>query len=226
MAISLKRTGSIVGATKILVHGTSGAGKTKLIGTLPRPVVISAERGLASLRDEDVFAIEVATLADVHEAYSWLTSSDEARDFDSVAIDSISEVAEVVLAAEKRVAKDPRQAYGAMQDQMSELIRAFRDVPRHVYMIAKTEKATDEMGRILYSPSMPGNKAGQALPYFFDEVFALRAEKDSEGVTQRMLMTDTDGLWTAKDRSGRLSSWESPDLGAIITKIEAKKETT
>jgi len=38
-----------------------------------------------------------------------------------------------------------------------------------VYMSAKLEKTQDEMGRVLYSPSMPGNKTGQALPYFFDE---------------------------------------------------------
>ena len=86
-------------------------------------------------------------------------------------------------------------------------------------MSAKTEKATDENGRILYSPSMPGNKLGQMLPYFFDEVLALRVERDSDGATHRGLMCDSDGLWTAKDRSGKLSAWEDAELGAIIRKI-------
>jgi hypothetical protein len=72
---------------------------------------------------------------------------------------------------------------------------------------------------MMYSPSMPGNKTGQALPYFFDEVLALRVERDAEGKTQRALMCDGDGVWLAKDRSGRLDMWESPDLGAIINKI-------
>ncbi|NCC97527.1 MAG: hypothetical protein EOM02_11940 [Synergistales bacterium] len=75
------------------------------------------------------------------------------------------------------------------------------------------------MGRVLYYPSMPGNKVGQQLPYFFDEVLALRVEKDSEGKPQRALMCEPDGLWTAKDRSGRLDPWEAPDLGAIIKKM-------
>ena len=115
---------------------------------------------------------------------------------------------------------DPRQAYGAMQEQMTDLIRAFRDLPgRHVYMTAKLDKATDEQGRILYAPSMPGNKTGQQLPYFFDEVFALRVEKDAEGQPVRAIMTQSDGLWLAKDRSGKLDAWEAPDLGAIIAKI-------
>jgi hypothetical protein len=78
------------------------------------------------------------------------------------------------------------------------------------------------MGRVLYAPSMPGNKTGQALPYFFDEVLALRVEKDSENNTQRALMCDSDGLWLAKDRSGKLDAWEAPDLGAVIAKIGGK----
>jgi len=126
----------------------------------------------------------------------------------------------VVLNHEKKIAKDPRQAYGAMQEQMSDIIRAFRDIPsKHVYFTAKCEKATDETGRILYAPSMPGNKTGQQLPYFFDEVLALRVEKDAEGNAQRALMCDSDGIWQAKDRSGKLDTWEAPDLGAIIRKI-------
>jgi hypothetical protein len=154
------------------------------------------------------------------EAYKWVTESDEAKHFESIALDSISEIAEVVLNHEKKIAKDPRQAYGAMQEQMSDIIRAFRDIPnKHVYFTAKCEKATDETGRILYAPSMPGNKTGQQLPYFFDEVLALRVEKDQEGVAQRALMCDSDGIWQAKDRSGKLDTWEAPDLGAIIRKI-------
>ena len=159
-------------------------------------------------------------MAELKDAYAWAAGSDEAKDFESIAIDSLSEVAEVVLNHEKKVAKDPRQAYGAMQEQMTDIIRAFRDLPgRNVYMSAKCEKATDEMGRVSYAPSMPGNKTGQQLPYFFDEVLALRVEKDADGVPQRALMCASDGLWTAKDRSGRLEAWESPDLGAVIRKI-------
>jgi hypothetical protein len=127
---------------------------------------------------------------------------------------------EVVLNHEKKIAKDPRQAYGAMQEQMYDIIRAFRDIDgKHIYFTAKCEKTADESGRILYAPSMPGNKTGQALPYFFDEVLALRVEKDAEGVAQRALMCDSDGIWQAKDRSGKLDTWEAPDLSAIIAKI-------
>jgi phage nucleotide-binding protein len=203
-----------------LVYGQAGAGKTSLIDTLPSPIVLSAEGGLLSVQDSDLPYIEIDSMVTLKEAWQWLTESNEAKAYKSVALDSISEIAEVVLNTEKKATKDPRQAYGAMQEQMADIIRAFRDLPnRHVYMSAKLEKTQDEMGRILYAPSMPGNKTGQSLPYFFDEVLALRIERDGEGNTQRALMCDGDGLWLAKDRSGKLAGWEAPDLGEIIAKI-------
>ena len=217
MAIPLKRTSGLsANGVKMLVYGPAGAGKSSLIKTLPNPVILSAEGGLLSIQDADLPYLEITSMDDLREAYSWVLESE----YKSVALDSISEIAEVCLNHEKKVNKDPRAAYGAMQEQMADIIRAFRDIPgRHVLMTAKLEKTQDEMGRVLYSPSMPGNKTGQALPYFFDEVLALRVEKDADGNTQRALMCDSDGLWLAKDRSGKLSAWEAPDLGEIIAKI-------
>jgi hypothetical protein len=225
VAINLKSTGNLAGnGVKLLVYGQAGAGKTTLAPTLPNPIVLSAEGGLLSIQDAELPYIEITTMAELQEAYKWLAESAEAAQFESVAIDSISEVAEVCLNYEKKINKDPRAAYGAMQEQMADIIRAFRDLPaKHVLMTAKLEKTQDEMGRILYAPSMPGNKTGQSLPYFFDEVLALRVEKDADGFAQRALMCDSDGLWLAKDRSGKLEAWEAPDLTVIINKIGAKK---
>lgn len=222
MAIQLKSTSGVAtdGGVKVLVYGGSGSGKTTLIGTLPDPIIISAEAGLLSLSSLDIPYIEVTDMDSLKEAFSYITSSKDAQQFRSVALDSISEIAEVVLNAEKKNTKDPRQAYGALQEQMTDLIRSFRDITgKNVYMSAKMEKQQDESGRILYGPSMPGNKLAQMLPYFFDEVLALRVEKDEEGKPQRALMCDSDGLWSAKDRSGKLSPWEMADLGFIINKI-------
>ncbi|NBU29990.1 MAG: hypothetical protein EBS41_00510, partial [Actinobacteria bacterium] len=197
MAISLKSTlGGSANGVKMLVYGQAGAGKTSLIPTLPSPVILSAEGGLLSIAGHDLPFIEIADLATLQEAYAWLTGSAEAQQFKSVALDSISEIAEVVLNAEKKATKDPRAAYGAMQEQVTDIVRAFRDLPgRHVLFTAKVEKATDEQGRILYAPSMPGNKLAQQLPYFFDEVFALRIERDADGGHQRAIMAEGDGLW-------------------------------
>ena len=221
MAINLKKTGGLTAdGVKLLVYGQAGSGKTSLIPTLPDPIVLSAEGGLLSIQDANIDFIEIADMDDLREAYEWAKGSKEADQFQSVALDSISEVAEVVLQHELKKNKDGRAAYGELNTTMQELIRAFRDLPgKHVYMSAKLEKSQDEMGKLLYNPSMPGKSLTQGLPYFFDEVLALRVERDAENNTQRALMCDSDGVWLAKDRSGKLEAWEAPDLGAIIAKI-------
>ena len=170
MAINLKSTkGLHANGVKCLVYGHAGSGKTSLIPTLPAPVALSAEGGLLSISGADVPYIEIASMANLMEAYTWLTESAEAQAFESVALDSISEIAEVVLAEELKRNKDGRAAYGELNTVMAQMIRAFRDLPgRNVYFTAKCEKAQDETGRMLYSPMMPGKSLSQNLGYFFD----------------------------------------------------------
>lgn len=224
MAIRLTTTAqaAVDNGIKVLVHGPAGAGKTSLCATTGEPtVIISAEAGLLSLRGHDIPVIEVNSLADVHEAYQFITSSTEARDFRWVCLDSISEIAEVCLSHEKSKTKDPRQAYGALQEEMGALIRAFRDLPgRNVYFSSKQERKEDQMtGAQLYFPSLPGSKLGQGIGYFFDEVFALRVERDADGNVSRWLQTGRDFQYEAKDRSGALEMFEPCDLSRIAQKI-------
>lgn len=226
MAIALKRTSDVAASNgcKVLTYGQAGAGKTTALGSAPSPIILSAEAGLLSLAGHDVPYVEVTSMAQIGEAYEWLTSSGEAKQYKTVCLDSLSEIAEVVLSEERARTKDPRQAYGAMADQMQQLIRMFRDLPgKHVVMTSKLEKTQDEQGRLLWGPSMPGTKTGQSLPYFFDEVLALQVHRDEEGNAQRAFLTSTDGQWVAKDRSGKLDVWEPADLGAIFAKIGGKQ---
>jgi hypothetical protein len=220
--MQLKNTKSAsVGAINILTYGAAGAGKTTLISTLPNPVILSAEAGLLSLSGKDIPYIEISNLAELQDAYKWLTSSNEAKSIESVALDSLSEVAEIVLVGCKKAAKDPRQAYGEMQESVVGIIRAFRNLDKIFYASAKLERTQDEMGRLLYSPSMPGQKLGQQIPYLFDFVLPLRAEKAEDGTVSRYLSTQPDGLWQAKSRVGALlAPIEPADLSGIIKKIK------
>lgn len=207
---------------KMLVHGQAGIGKTCLCASLPSPIILSVESGLLSLAGFDIPAIEIKTLDDLSEAYDWVANSEEAKQYESVCLDSISEIAEVVLSNEKDKEKDPRKAYGNLQDIMLDLMRAFRDLSgRNVYFSAKQERIQDDSGRLLFGPSMPGQKLAQQVPYLFDEVFCYQMVRDENNVPKRVLLTQPDGISVAKDRSGKLDLWEEPDLGAIINKIRS-----
>lgn len=223
MAITLKSTkDAALDGIKCLVHGPAGAGKTTLCSTTGEPtIIISAEAGLLSLRGFDIPVIEVKTLDQLYEAYNFVANDPQAQEYSWVCLDSISEIAEVVLNHEKKNSKDPRQAYGALAEKMTDLIRAFRDLPnKNVLFLCKQEKTKDEQtGAMLYGPSMPGNNLKNGLEYFFDEVLALRVEKDGEGNPTRWLQSARDYNYSAKDRSGALDMFEQPNIAYIAAKI-------
>lgn len=206
---------------KILVYGLAGRGKTTLCATCPNPIILSAESGLLSLADFNLPYIQIDTIQELRDTYQWLKTSAEPRKmFQTVCMDSISEIAETVLADKKGKLKDGRMAYGEMIDDMQKVVKQYRDLPGyHVYMSAKQERIkNDATGVVMNSPMMPGAKLGQAMPYFPDEVFQL----DIEGTgaqSYRYLRTQPDFMNDAKDRSGKLNPVEEPHLGKIINKI-------
>lgn len=209
---------------KILVYGQAGIGKTCLCATLPNPIILSAEAGLLSLKRLDIPVIEIKTMRDLQEAYEWLTTSEDAKQFESICLDSISEIAEVVLAHEKENERDPRKAYVTMNDTMESLIRAFRDIPdKNIYIVAKQKRINDD-GKLLYEPDLPGQNLPKDIPYFFDGVYSYQIFVDSEKNPHRVLLTQPDGKYQAKDRSGDLDMYEEPDLGAIIRKIKGETD--
>lgn len=206
---------------KLLCYGRAGTGKTTLCATAPNPIILSAEAGLLSLQQYSIPVIEIRTIDDLTDAYSWVTESDEAKNYETVCLDSLSEIAEVVLSNAKRTAKDPRQAYGELIERMGVTVRSFRDLSgKHVYMSAKQEAIKDDMsGVVQYGPSMPGAKLGGQLPYLYDFVLPLRIGKTPEGQEYRYLQCKADFQFEAKDRSGRLDAIEQPNLAHIFSKV-------
>lgn len=227
---------SDTGGVKALVYGGSGVGKTLLSATAPVPLLISAESGLLSLRkanlerifgvgtpgiEYDVKVIKVNSVEDLTEAHRWCKANAWSSGFRTIGLDSISEIMEVILSNAKRQVKDPRQAYGELIEKGQNLVREFRDLPGlNVYVAAKMEPSKDELtGIVKYGPSVPGSKLGPSLPYFFDEVFRLGINKDTQGNPYRFLQTQPDIQYEAKDRSGMLAPVEYPHLGAVFGKV-------
>lgn len=219
MPVEIKKASdlALLHGVKIIVYGEAGAGKTTLIKSLVDPIVISAENGLLSIRDADVDVIEVKTMADFNEAYQFVTSPDSKK-YQTVVLDSCSEIAEKILAYEKGQTKDPRQAYGAVIEQVSALVKAFRDLSmKHVVLICKAETYAPDGAVPIIRPSMPGSKLANEMPYLVDEVLRLHVDYDGS----RWLQTQPDGTAIAKDRSGSLDNKEPADNGLqhIINKI-------
>tara|TARA_R100000544_G_scaffold4435_1_gene1718 strand:+ start:3033 stop:3752 length:720 start_codon:yes stop_codon:yes gene_type:complete len=209
---------------KLLIYGESGAGKTTSLKTAPgKTLVVSMESGLLSIKDaENLDAIEVKEASEIEEIAQLLENG--SLDYDTVCLDSITEMSEILLSQEKAKTKDPRQAYGKVIEEMIKTMRRFRDLPVHVVFIAKQSRERDEStGMFHYQPMMVGAKLPTQIPYFFDEVLVLRTfdEENAEGktVTSRWLQTRLGQGYIAKDRSGKLDEFESPNLTSIINKL-------
>jgi|TARA_Y100000114_G_scaffold73578_1_gene67428 phage nucleotide-binding protein len=207
---------------KILIYGAAGAGKTTLCATAPgKKLMIDMESGLLSVRDDkNIDVIQVKKAEDVMEICQALQSGE--LQYDTVCLDSISEMSEILLNYEKAKHKDPRMAYGNVQESVTNVMRAYRDLHMHVVFVSKMEKQNVD-NVMQYEPKMVGTKLGQSITYFFDEVLALRVieEQDDDGgiVKNRWLQTDVGQGFTAKDRSGKLEPFEEPCLNSIIGKL-------
>lgn len=216
---------SIENGVKIVVYGKAGVGKTVLCATCPTPVIFSAESGLMSLRGLRLPYYPITNLGDVRDVYNWARSSNEARQFQTICIDSISEVAETVLVGieggvdGKKKNNDGRAVYGDYNRELLKLLKDFRDLPgKHVYMSAKQDRIKVPDGVSLNGPMLPGAKMNTNLPYLPDLLFQLDIDQ-AQGF--RFLRTQPDYANDAKDRSGVLQAMEPPDLGAVIAKITA-----
>lgn len=230
MAVKIKNTRDVgTDGVKALVYGKAGIGKTTLMSTAENPIILSCESGLLALADIDVPYIEIETINDAYEAYEYLTEDPQGMKFKTIALDSISEIAEVMLTKLKKESKDARQAYGELADEMASFIRAFRDLKgRNVIFSAKQVRITDDdTGITSYFAAMPGKNLLNSLPFFFDEVFYMTLANDADGEPQRVIKTSSEFGHDAKDRSGKLNAIERPDLGYIFSKIRGEvKEPT
>jgi phage nucleotide-binding protein len=223
MTVNITSTKRDTHYVKFAVYGQAGVGKTVLCSTAPKPIILSAEAGLLSLANTDIPVIEIKSLADLQEAYGYLKASNT---YETVCLDSISDIAEQVLDAKMNTLEekaretgksiDPRQGYGGMATEMLKLTRAFRLLDCHIVFTAKQGMVTDAIANTLrFGPMLPGQVFTQNMPYLVDIVAAMRVAKDGE----RYLQTQPDLQYMAKDRSGKLDKAEKPDLTAIIKKV-------
>lgn len=224
---------------KMLIYGGAGTGKTRSVITAPRPILLAVEQGLLSLQNENVPVFDIhhnltpnmnpaerlnKKLANIVEFFDWLEKSAEAKQFDTVYIDSISEISSLVLESELPKAKDPRQAYGEMADKVLKWVRLLHQLPnKHVAMICKQEMVNSNNINY-YQPSFEGQKLYKEITHLFDEVFRFQPKRfrTPQGM-QEFMVCSTKNMqdYLARDKSGKLAEDEPQDISAIINKIMA-----
>lgn len=218
---------------KVVIYGGPGSGKTPLVNTAPAPVLLVTEPGMLSMRNSPIKHCRVAeTYAEITDFMVWFFKSAEARQFQTLAIDSISNVAEIILAEALAKEKHGKKAYGTMSEKVMQICNSLFHMPeKHIVLIAKQGFAENgkqtiiQGGEVSYEPIMqkrpffPGKDLNVKIPHLFDSVFHLgEAVVPGQPKPVRALRTKEITEVFARERSGLLSELEPPDLGAIFKK--------
>lgn len=217
---------------KSIVHGAAGTGKTPILNTAPRPILLACEPGLGSMRNSTVPTRRVNNADECDDFFKWWFNSKEARGFDTLGIDSASEMATQYLWRAERVMKDGRQIYGKLLDDLmgdpwddrkpAIWRRLFYMPQTHIYMICKQAYIEVEgpmntrVNRAV--PMFPGKALNVDVPHLYDLIMHLGDKMVPGNGMQRAFQTKGSNEVLARDRSGMLAEYEYPDLTAIFNK--------
>jgi len=210
---------------KAIIYGRAGTGKTPLLNTAPRPLLLATEAGLLSMRGSTIPTYDAYTAKRIDEFFEWFFNSKEANNFDTLGIDSGSQMADVFLntalsgtsSSGKKV--HGQAAYGDMaRDTMKHLRTLFYTRYKHVYLVCKEELA-DVEGQSLFRPYFPGKQLPVDVPHLYDFIIRL-AKGPIPGQHGDVLSFQCNGSYNvmARNRTGNLDDYEEPHFGKLVEK--------
>lgn len=210
---------------KALIFGPAGTGKTPILNTAPRPVLLATEPGLLSMRGSKIPTYEAYTSARIDEFFKWFFNSNETKAFDTLGIDSGSQIADIYLTSaltgtsNQGNKKHGLAAYGEMADNtMAHLRTLFYTRYKHTYVVCKEEIADVEY-QSLRRPYFPGKVLPVQVPHLYDFIIRL-AKTNIPGIAGENLAFQCVGNLNvlARNRTGNLNDFEPPNFGALVTK--------
>ena len=210
---------------KTVITGPPGSGKTPLMGTAPRAIVLALEPGYRSVRNQNFPCWNaINDLKSAEDFFAWLFGSNEAKQFDTVGFDSWSQLCDLVLNKFKAKNSHGLKAYGEMADQIYGWAeKLFYLQQKHVVMLCKQETVYmpgPGPDPIQFSrPYFPGKNLIIQIPHLYDEFWALD-EFIVPGVNGKVsaLLTKKRNDRMVRSRSGNLNEYEPPNLTDIFAK--------
>lgn len=205
---------------KGILYGQPGSAKTPILAAASTScALLLTEPGALSLRNSGTMSYMAETYTQAADFLTWAVQSAEAKQFDLVAMDSVSELCEQHLAAAPK-GEHGLQSYGKMaRDVYEHLTNLYHLKERHVLMTAKMQVLENEGSPVGRRPYFPGKELVTRVPHLFDEILYIARAMVPGAGEQLAIHTKNGFSHTARDRSGLLGEFEQPDLAAIIAKI-------
>jgi hypothetical protein len=201
---------------KAIVYGPAGTGKTPIINSAPRPVLLATEPGLLSMRNSEVPTWIAPTKDKIDEFFKWFELSAEAKKFDTLAVDSVSQMCEIALNDAKKRIKHGLQQYGDMADYIAPYLERLYFMPeKHMYLICKEEVQDSGYRR----PYYPGKQLAIQIPHRYDCI--IRVAKVPIPNLGEQTAFQCNGTYDvmARNRTGDLADFEPPHFGEIVKKV-------
>lgn len=170
---------------KVLLYGATGTGKTIAATSFPRPAYIDTEGGTHLYRGRKGFEhikwLDEKTLTGIEQAIAFI-AQDGGKTYDTLVIDPITVVYDVLKEAMSRTAKNNELGFrdwAKINNRMNALYTALTNLPVHVVGVCREadiyEKVNGEMQRAGVKPD-----ADKDVRYIFD--FEIRMLPDHTGV--------------------------------------------
>ena len=158
------------------------------------------------------------TLERIDEFFNWFFNSPETKNFDTLIVDSVSQMCESYIAKAIKANKHGLRAYGEMATTvMDHLTKLYYMPNKHLYLICKQQVFQTNEGTIK-RPYFPGQELPVRAPHLFDVVIHVdKVQHLQHGMVTGLRCLETFGIM-ARDRSGNLAEIEPPDLGALFAK--------
>lgn len=210
---------------KCVVYGGPGSGKTPVCATTsPRALLLLCEAGARTLANSDTPTWPAFNVNAIDEFFAWFFSSAEAKNYDTLVIDSVTQMAEICvehyLGARTKNGNqaDGKRAYGQMSRHVMENLNKLYFMPqKHVVLICK--QGTDEVNGIQQTrPIMPGRDLNVRIPHLVDNIIHCGVHLNCGVADRSTFMCLGDMTTMARDRSGLLAQYEPANISHIIAK--------
>lgn len=228
----------------ILLHGDSKAGKSWLGNTAPSPrLILDAEGGNEFTPGKKVYwdplrysppvndgtwetcIVYVNDYDTVLKVYDYLNQGE--HPFNSVILDSISEIQQRCVDSIAGVDQMRIQDWGTLLRKVSSLVRSFRDLRTHpthpleaIVIIAMTRQVNGK-----WKPYVQG-QLQTSMPYYVDVIGYLFIQRlDTGEIMRRLLVSPHDQFEAGERVGGRLGQVvDNPNVSVMLDTIYGEKE--
>lgn len=223
-----------------LVIGETGTGKTNFLGTCPKNLIMDVDKGGLTLwKNETAVAYPINQFNEtgrpqkvstqIKEAFEGILRGDFGNEFETVSIDSITELSEMLLwevmmfPTTGQAARDPVTSkaewddYRRVKSILKELSRYFKDISRtkNFFVTCGVSIDRDELtGQILGTPTIVGSYS-KIIGYDFDAILVMTKTVNSGGIEYKA-STKPVGFFQAKSRGFEPKTYINPSFNSIF----------